>query len=425
MDGPYYDKGISLPRMPEALVAWGERLWLIFETSTRREVYTTQARWNPAVGAWFHEPHDRLRPATPLEEPGTLVDATATARGPVVLMMQDDRAVLWRLLDRRWVSVPLPGGFEPGPACHLAAGGDRGEHLVLVDDATVHWRGAGGDWTRSEMPTGPGRVRTLTRVGPSMALVVQDVDPGTTEVSYLRPHNRLHLTRFDTPVGAWTIFGLRDGLLVVEQQEQARLSMRRIDPVSGAVGEPLAMSYQPLMTSRLLHRPLLIAVAVTALMVVLLFKPDPKRVTVSLRPTQRVLRPWSRLVAVSVDGVAAAVVTIVVLRCRPLDLLSLPLWTTDLAKSLPFLVTLGLTVVHSTVTELLTGRTLGKAVVGGRVVATDGSAPAVWAILIRNMFKFLVLLIPVLAVIGLLNPHVQGLGDSMAGTVVVRTINDR
>jgi len=143
---------------------------------------------------------------------------------------------------------------------------------------------------------------------------------------------------------------------------------------------------------------------------------------VSLRPTQVVLRPWSRVVAVSVDGAAAAAVTILVLGCRPQDLLYLPLWTPDLAKSAPFLVMLGLTVVHSTLTELGTGRTLGKAVVGGSVVAIDGSPAAARAILIRNMFKFLVLLIPVLAVVGLLNPHVQGLGDSIAGTVVVRQV---
>ncbi len=427
MDGPYYDRGLGLPRMPESMAAWGDRLWLIFETPTRREIFSTQARWNPAVGAWFHEPHGRLRSATPLEEPGTLVDTSATAEGPVVLMVQDDTAVLWRLLNRKWEQVPLPPESDLGPACHLEACGVRGEQLVLVEavgrgTATVHWRDAGGAWIRSEVPAGPGRVRLLTGVGPAIAMVAQGADPGTTEVSYLRPSGRLPLAVFDTPVGDWTVCGGRDGLLVIERQEEAWLSMRRIDPVSGTVGEPQRMTYQPLMTSRILHRPLLIAVAVTALMVVLLFKPDPKRTTVSLRPSQVVLRPWSRVVAVSVDGAAAAVVTILVLRCRPQALLYLPLWTPDLAKSVPFLVMLGLTVVHSTLTELGTGCTLGKAVVGGFVVATDGSPVSARAILIRNMFKFLVLLIPVLAVVGLLNPHVQGLGDSIAGTVVVRKV---
>jgi hypothetical protein len=171
MDGPYYDKGLRLPRMPEAMEAWGNRLWLIFETPTRREVFTTQARWNQAVGAWFHDPHDRLRAATPFEQPGTLLDATATARGPMVLMVQDDRAVLWRLLDRKWEPVPLPAGSDFGLGCHLVACGVGGEQLVLVEPvvrgtATVHWRDAGGVWINSVLPAGPGPVRTLTGVGP-------------------------------------------------------------------------------------------------------------------------------------------------------------------------------------------------------------------------------------------------------------------
>ncbi len=429
MDGPFYDKGLPLPRMPEAMAAWRNRLWLIFGTPTRREIFTTQVRWNPSLGAWYHEPRDRLRAVTPLMGFGTLVDATATADGPVVLMMPDtpDRAVLLRLLDRQWVQVPLPGACAPGPGSHLFAGGDRGEQLVLVEpadrgNATVHWRDARGRWTRSEVAVSAGRIRTLTGVWPAIAMIAQGTDPGVTEVSYLRPSSRLHLTGFATPGGAWTVFGVRDGLRLVELVAGTRLTMRRIDPVSGAVGEPHPMSYQPLMTSRILHRPLLIAVTVTALMVVLLFKPPPNSATVSLRPTQVVLRPWSRVVAVGVDGAGAAVVTLLMLRCRPQDLMHLPLWTPDLAQSIPFLVMLGLTVVHSTVTELSTGRTLGKVLVGGRVVAADGSAPRARAILIRNMFKLLVLLIPVLAVVGLLNPHVQGLGDSMAGTVVVGEI---
>jgi len=63
---------------------------------------------------------------------------------------------------------------------------------------------------------------------------------------------------------------------------------------------------------------------------------------------------------------------------------------------------------------------LGKMLVGARVVMVDGARPASRAILVRNLFKALVLLIPVLAVVALLNPHGQGLGDLMARTVVVR-----
>jgi uncharacterized RDD family membrane protein YckC len=42
------------------------------------------------------------------------------------------------------------------------------------------------------------------------------------------------------------------------------------------------------------------------------------------------------------------------------------------------------------------------------------------AVLARNLFKAIVLLVPVLAIIALLSPNAQGLGDLIARTVVVR-----
>ena len=98
----------------------------------------------------------------------------------------------------------------------------------------------------------------------------------------------------------------------------------------------------------------------------------------------------------------------------------MPLWTTDLADCVPSMLAITLTVAHCTVSELLTMRTLGKLLVSARVVAVDGSRPRPGAILVRNLFKGLVLVIPVLAVIAMLNPHLQGLGDAVARTVVVR-----
>ena len=86
---------------------------------------------------------------------------------------------------------------------------------------------------------------------------------------------------------------------------------------------------------------------------------------------------------------------------------------------------IAMTVGHSTLGELVGGRTLGKALVGARVVTGDGSRPSPVAVLARNGLKALVLLIPLLAVFALLNPHAQGLGDLVARTVVVRIAADR
>lgn len=448
-DGPYYDRGLPLTQVPRAMAAWGNQLWLIFETAGRRDVVSTQVYRNPDLGGWHHRPHDRFRAVGPLEALGELVDVTGSPGGPIVLLRPTARArsgvragagsvasepvlgrpTLLKLSGRQWVDVPLPEGFEPGPECRLVAGGQHGRTLILLNPsperraAAVYRldRGDGGSWTRSDVSVPAGRIRALTAVGPAVALVTQTAETNSFDVVYLRPWHVLPLlTGFDAPGGAWAVLGLSDGLAVVESSTEGELSIRRIDPVSGRVGESRPMTPQPLMAARLLHRPLLLALAVTAIMAVLMFRPLPAKATISLGPTQIVAGPVPRVVGVCVDVAVAAGATLIVLRCPPADLARMPLWSTDLMQSVPFLLMLGLTILHSTVTELITGRTLGKILVGARVVMVDGDRPAARAILVRNLFKALVLLIPVLAVVALINPHGQGLGDLMARTVVVR-----
>ena len=74
---------------------------------------------------------------------------------------------------------------------------------------------------------------------------------------------------------------------------------------------------------------------------------------------------------------------------------------------------------HSSVSELLTGKTLGKAMVGARIARLDGTSPRIEQLLLRNFLKCFVLLVPPLALFSLFNPHLQGLPDVAAGTVVV------
>ena len=66
------------------------------------------------------------------------------------------------------------------------------------------------------------------------------------------------------------------------------------------------------------------------------------------------------------------------------------------------------------------GHTPGKAVVGAVLVAADGRPPEAGRILLRNLVKYLILLVPPLAVLALMDPNLQGLNDLVGQTVVVR-----
>jgi uncharacterized RDD family membrane protein YckC len=76
--------------------------------------------------------------------------------------------------------------------------------------------------------------------------------------------------------------------------------------------------------------------------------------------------------------------------------------------------------------EWLTGRTVGKLLLGVVVVRFDGGRPRFWQILVRTLLR-IVEVNPVLCgaipagVLVLISPNRQRLGDRLAGTVVVRT----
>jgi uncharacterized RDD family membrane protein YckC len=83
-------------------------------------------------------------------------------------------------------------------------------------------------------------------------------------------------------------------------------------------------------------------------------------------------------------------------------------------------IAVGLFVLHTGLSELLTGQTLGKKALGCRVVAEDGSDPDLWQVLARNAVKALEVLAWPLLLFVLLNPARQRLGDLVARTLVVR-----
>jgi len=80
---------------------------------------------------------------------------------------------------------------------------------------------------------------------------------------------------------------------------------------------------------------------------------------------------------------------------------------------------LGGYIVHVTVGELLFARSLGKAILGLKVVAADGEAASAMAILIRNLVRVPEILTGILLLYILINEHHQRLGDLLARTLVV------
>lgn len=94
------------------------------------------------------------------------------------------------------------------------------------------------------------------------------------------------------------------------------------------------------------------------------------------------------------------------------------------SQMLPGAVVIAVFVTHTTLTELVLARTLGKAIVGLRTTTLTGTRPKAWQLLVRGLLKsldllpgaWLLLLLPVIA------PHRQRLGDLVGRTVVVTDV---
>ena len=86
---------------------------------------------------------------------------------------------------------------------------------------------------------------------------------------------------------------------------------------------------------------------------------------------------------------------------------------------LPGLVAVAVIVGHTTLLELLTGRSLGKWLTGLRVTDLTGQRPRPWQLLVRGLLKAFDLVAYLLLILPLISPLRQRLGDMVARTVVV------
>lgn len=473
---------LPLATAPQAMAAWENRIWMVYTTTAgddalRREVYSIDAVRIPVQGIYIADPPDRMRMLPALPGRGVLTGLTATASGPVALLMPDaasrrathmradgeaddgeatgddgagsaggsggdsDRAavdmpVLLHLTATGWRAIDLPSELDHQRDWHLLATGPANRTLWLLaahpslrDHTLVYRRTlnadmAGGQWTEHTHDLPMSRVVELVDVGASgmmPAAVLRDRSSDTMRLVYLRPDRALALATVEGVTMRWAIVGLRDGFRLIELSTQAGLRVRMIDGIDGRVSMPVAMSPQPLGTSRVIHIPLILTLCMTALILWMLMRSSRQ----PERPPPGRWRPLPivpRLVALVIDLVPSGVLAILLLDGTPGDLLLLPAWTADLKQAMPAVVMVAIGVAHATVAEMIWGVSLGKVMIGARVIRLDGSVrgdkPRVHQTLVRNLFKALTLFAPPLAIFALLSPLLQGLGDQFTTTLV-------
>jgi uncharacterized RDD family membrane protein YckC len=445
---------LTLPQWPAAMAAWADHLWVAMPArleggagETRQRLFHAEVARHAFNQRYYLKSRDRLDEAPPLPA-GSLQTLVATADGPWALLRNriatndegdTTRLQLVRLVDeRQWIEAPLPPDLPPDSTPWVIAVGDRGASIWLLS-AKVASLDTGtwldrlvnrGGWHRSLIPVDARAFRQVVRVDGRPALVMDGPGKGELSLAYVRPHGIVELARFQQPRPPWWLLGAGDGARLVTQapdsgRDDGASGQRRImkvDAITGAWHDLGTIRPQPLAAWRMLHIPVLMVAAVTLLLLAFLFRMDASRVV--LPDLSGPLNAWPRLLAFAIDFLPGALGAVLLLRCEPGALLRLPTVVISIEESFPFLAALGITMLHSAAGELLAGGTLGKMLVGARV-ATTGKAPVWLAIVLRNVLKAVILLLPPLAVFTLLNPRGQSLADQLARTVVVRDVERR
>ncbi len=387
---------------PVAVACDGAAAWVMFQGSGgRSEVLGFQAAYNPVSRLWFSVPAGgRLFASLPAER----VESVAAIDGePWAIEADAPRA--WRLQGERWVQVPLPAESAQASARRLVTQGGALWCLSRhADGSAGRWRREGQSWRPVPVASAP-----WSDVVPGCSMLTLIVDGRLSPVQAGAADAGAALPQACAAVG-WG-----DGVLalrVVEGQAQASVCTS----VQGAFGPFVILPTQRSGASRWYHLPLLGVLSLAALMLA-----GTLRVIQPQAPgTPRAPMPLGRrAVALLVDVFPLAAASALMFEAGPAGVLRVPLWTTDIADSVPFLAMVAGTTAFGFMEEAVGARSVGKRLMGGCVLGRDGARAGWIRHLIRNLLKALVLVSPVLALPALSRRRHEGIPEVVSGTVVV------
>jgi uncharacterized RDD family membrane protein YckC len=167
----------------------------------------------------------------------------------------------------------------------------------------------------------------------------------------------------------------------------------------------------------------LIFALLLATIVMYLFRPaEAAKAKIEIPTGMVISEPRRRLVALIIDLLPSALITGIVLQMPMNSIFSIaamPMLAHQWTQAWPAILVLLVTIVHETIGEVTTGRTLGKWMVNCMVIGTDGKPARILWVVVRNVMKFVALLVPVLFLFVYLNPYRQHLGDLVGRSIVV------
>lgn len=389
---------------------------------------------------------DRPAPAAEESEPAPADQATTRKRRPSVIPRIDvDQGGVIRFArpgGRVWESMASPDGFET--ASEVLTG--RVDHRSDRSPA-IAWRTADGLWQESrfdsEGPTWrsmeiigvtgtpfaleaiPGRTMLATRTDDG--LVVSDLIPevpgspaetpgqgdlesGATLRTLARipkgkPAGLRGAGMVLTSSGPWLVGVAGNAVEIVS-----------IDRADGRVADPV-VAVEVEAEGSLVQYPIIGIVMMSAFFAAFLLRPGIEKAPVVPDPGLIPLGFARRAAGLCIDLAPGAMAAVVIYELEPAVFLS-DVLEGRLATASPLLAMVLIATGLSGVLEVLTGRSIGKWLVGGRILALDGSPATRLQRGLRAVLKLAVLLFWPLAIFGLFEPLGRGIPELLTRTVI-------
>ncbi|MCC7389960.1 MAG: RDD family protein [Phycisphaerales bacterium] len=420
-----------LDRAPAKLAAWERSVYLLYAVGERLEIYSLRVSAVGVSGAWLAEPAAGAAAEPVLDLEGSVLRDAAGSGGGLAALGQGEQWRLWTLGGSGWVSVSMPESVRVTDGVWLVAGAATLSVLVVGDGAAV-WRLDGEEWLREPLVwpvgLGPGGVASAFAVGGDVCAAVRG--GGAVEVWSLGPGlvGRIASVGGGGELAGLTAFegGRRLGLLGVVEDPGAlgpeepirRWELTEVSLATGRVLYSGPTRHPSLEIGEEVRLLGLLMLAATGFVLFYLLRPVAGAPEPVVPPGFVLAPPGRRLAAGAIDGLLVGALVSVLTGVRLADIVLVAPLFGSAAGVMALALTVSLGVVYSTVMEWGLGRTVGKLVLGLRVVSVDPRRGRVGLMRTgaRNVFRWA--LAP-WAIVGLGGPGLRHRGDAVAGAGVV------
>ncbi|MSR34540.1 MAG: RDD family protein [Phycisphaerales bacterium] len=426
---------------PIAVAADGDRVWVVFESLNHKmEVVSGATQFNPASELWFITKGGALQLCPSIA--GDSLESFAAFNGEAWAIVAGEQ-VARVLHGDKWNSVQLPDAINECQARMLVVAGGALNALGQAADKSIkRFKRESQAWIES-----PIKAREfLYAVDHSARFACVTGNRNGEEVlNWIEAGELTPIVEIAKQSNATRrVLGVADGFACIEfagrstQNTAVRKTLISV-LASGAAqfNEPVVLRVQSSMASRWYHLPILGVLSLGAIIAAFLVRalnsplnpmenaPSKEGAVDSQALAQTPGTPfkkWRRILATAIDLLPCAIASLVIFKGEyAIQILIPPLLSPDIEISLPYIAMVVATVAFSMLEEITFGRSMGKRLMGGRVVSIHGEPAAWWQHIARNLLKGLVLLSPVLTIPSLLSPMGAGIPEIISRTKVETT----